>query len=195
MGKVPLNRRARTRSRNTRRKAVRSLRRTSGPSSTARRLFARRIPRGVSVGRPRLVQYNKLVQPKVLTMLTYVDTKLVAPGSGVAVHQFRLNSLFDPDYTGLGHQPAFRDQWNALYTKYRVVKTTWHITFRPHRNAVVGTYVGGSDTYPYTDETHVNMNQLPAILFTEVSDDTAHKFTEAGDLNFIRETGKQMRLV
>ncbi len=196
MVKQPSRRRNRTQSRNTRRKAVRSMRRAGVPSSAARQLFSRRkIPRGMSVGRPRMVSYNKLVQPKVRTMLSYVDTKLVAPGSAVAVHQFRINSLFDPDYTGLGHQPAFRDQWNALYTKYRVIKTTWHVTFRPHRNAVIGTYVGVTDTYPYVDESHANQNQLPSILFTEVSEDTAHKFTEAGDLNFIRETGKQMRNV
>lgn len=35
--------------------------------------------------------------------------------------QFRLNSLFDPDFTGGGAQPTTFDQWMALYDRYRVV--------------------------------------------------------------------------
>lgn len=46
------------------------------------------------------------------------------------VHQiFRANSLFDPDFTGIGHQPMGFDQWSALYSRYRVnaakIEVTW----------------------------------------------------------------------
>lgn len=34
--------------------------------------------------------------------------------------QFRINSLFDPDFTGTGQQPHTFDQWMALYDRYRV---------------------------------------------------------------------------
>jgi len=40
-----------------------------------------------------------------------------------------LNSLFDPDRTGVGHQPYGYDQLSALYNRYRVLKTSWKITF------------------------------------------------------------------
>jgi len=33
---------------------------------------------------------------------------------------FRGNSLFDPDYTGAGHQPRGFDQWAQLYKRYTV---------------------------------------------------------------------------
>lgn len=42
--------------------------------------------------------------------------------------QFRLNSLFDPDYTGSGNQPTTFDQWMALYDRYRVIATTVDLT-------------------------------------------------------------------
>lgn len=32
-----------------------------------------------------------------------------------------MNSLFDPDVTGTGHQPLAFDQWSALYRKYTVL--------------------------------------------------------------------------
>jgi hypothetical protein len=35
--------------------------------------------------------------------------------------QFRLNSLYDPDFTGGGSQPTTFDQWMALYDRYRVI--------------------------------------------------------------------------
>jgi hypothetical protein len=35
-------------------------------------------------------------------------------------NKFRLNSIFDPDLSGVGHQPQGRDQWNLLYNRYRV---------------------------------------------------------------------------
>lgn len=42
-------------------------------------------------------------------------------------YKFNLNSLYDPDYTGVGHQPYGRDQLAALYNRYRVIKTSWVI--------------------------------------------------------------------
>jgi len=33
---------------------------------------------------------------------------------------FRANSIFDPDYSGVGHQPLGHDQWNLFYNHYIV---------------------------------------------------------------------------
>jgi hypothetical protein len=40
-----------------------------------------------------------------------------------------LNSLFDPNRTGTGHQPYGFDQLAALYNRYRVLSTRWRVTF------------------------------------------------------------------
>jgi len=34
--------------------------------------------------------------------------------------QFRLNGLFDPDFSLGGHQPMGFDEWSAFYGRYRV---------------------------------------------------------------------------
>lgn len=39
-------------------------------------------------------------------------------------HVFNLNSIYDPDRTGVGHQPQGRDQWSTLYNRYRVDSTS-----------------------------------------------------------------------
>lgn len=61
--------------------------------------------------------------PSVLVPHTYVDSyKLSTTGSPAiaATQQFRMNSLYDPDYTNTGHQPYYFDQTAAMYSQYHV---------------------------------------------------------------------------
>lgn len=57
------------------------------------------------------------------------DRNLSIPASTVTAtgHSYRINSLYDPDLTGVGHQPFGRDQIAQFYNKYRVfgVKYKW----------------------------------------------------------------------
>lgn len=43
-------------------------------------------------------------------------------------YQFNLNSIFDPDRTGIGGQPLARDTFALLYTRYRVDRCDYEIT-------------------------------------------------------------------
>lgn len=57
-----------------------------------------------------------------ISKLKYVDRITINPGIGsFAEHIFRANSCFDPDYTGVGHQPKTFDQFMALYQHYTVI--------------------------------------------------------------------------
>lgn len=65
---------------------------------------------------------NALAYPafKVLKM-NYWDSIVVSQTTGTGmVQQFRLNSLYDPDYTYTGHQPYYYDQMTPQYATYRV---------------------------------------------------------------------------
>jgi hypothetical protein len=79
------------------------------------------IPRAfVGLGRPSSVRVH----------LPYVQRFSLNPTLGATVTQvFRLNSLFDPDYTGTGHQPRFFDQWCSFYTNYVVCGCHYEVTF------------------------------------------------------------------
>lgn len=123
-----------------------------------------------------------------MTKLTYCDTVAVAPSTGAARHSFRLNSIYDPDFTGVGHQPAFHDRWAQLYQQYRVVSASYVVTFMPHRTDHNATYTGAVDTYPYTDSSAIDQRRLPGILFTEIADQSSAIQTQPGDLNVLRET-------
>lgn len=68
-----------------------------------------------------------------LVKLVYVDTKQFDVGINAAIgHVFRLNSCFDPDLTGTGHQPYAFDQWSTFYNRYTVIGAKITCTFWPN---------------------------------------------------------------
>lgn len=63
--------------------------------------------------------------------MTYSQTFSLTSGNGLLGTQqaFRMNSPYDPDYTGVGHQSYGYDQMSPLYNKYRVDKCKFEIIF------------------------------------------------------------------
>lgn len=72
---------------------------------------------------------NRALAPipqRYITQLKYVstfNTSAISP-----TWNWNLNSLFDPDRAGVGHQPYGYDQLAALYNRYRVISTSYVIT-------------------------------------------------------------------
>lgn len=58
--------------------------------------------------------------------MRYADTvTITSPLAGIpGTYLFRANSIYDPDYTGAGHQPYGHDTYATIYNHYRVVKST-----------------------------------------------------------------------
>lgn len=101
--------RTKTRKRKTRKKSFKRLR----PSAT--RMSILRV-KGVSV-----------IPDKLFCKLKYSQFFSLT-SAGVNRQVFRGNSLFDPDLTGIGHQPRGFDEWSALYTRYKVHASSIKIT-------------------------------------------------------------------
>jgi hypothetical protein len=85
------------------------------------------------VGVPRdpgytMTSFQNPIGMRLTTRVTYSE---VIPYATVAFvdYQFRLNSLFDPNYTGTGHQPKGFDQLAAFYQRYRVYRVHWKISW------------------------------------------------------------------
>ena len=62
----------------------------------------------------------KMFPQKQLVELTYCDA-VVVPDISSGVYQFALNSVYDPDQSGVGHQPRGHDQWSTMYKRYCVI--------------------------------------------------------------------------
>ncbi len=59
--------------------------------------------------------------PCLPVRLRYTDYRVLTGVLNEAQYVYRLNSLFDPDQTGVGGQPEGFDQLKTLYGRYRVV--------------------------------------------------------------------------
>jgi hypothetical protein len=83
--------------------------------------------------------------------MVYADHLNLTGASGLLTnHQFRLNSVFDPDYTASGHQPMSFDQWGAFYNHYVVLGCTWELSAISSGGSgtLFGAYVSDDVTVP-----------------------------------------------
>ncbi len=93
------------------------------------------------------------VTPDRMTVkMKYVETiDLNTTATGIASNLFRLNSIYDPNYTGSGHQPTGHDQWAYFYQYYRVlrcrVRALAEATTQPHSLAMGPTTSSATSTY------------------------------------------------
>jgi len=74
---------------------------------------------------------NRAVNPipeRYICKMKYSDTFQITAAGG-SLYRFNLNSIYDPNRTGTGHQPYGRDQLATLYNRYRVFKCAYAITF------------------------------------------------------------------
>lgn len=86
--------------------------------------------------------------------LKYVETFALDPAASSvgASYIFRAADIFDPNYTGTGHQPLAHDTWAVIYQSYDVIKSTCKFTYtnRAPSGGVEGQYVMWAKTHPST---------------------------------------------
>lgn len=109
--------------------------------STSRYTFTRSqrrayMPRRFGSAVPNAL-YKTSMPRQMKVCMKYVDHYQVTTGAAQASGRvMRLNSIFDPDLTGTGHQPQSHDNWNTLYQTYRVDKAS--VTLKVPEVAVGG---------------------------------------------------------
>jgi len=93
--------------------------------SRGRNVSRKRKPSGSSV-----VKFNCYGFPtKLQVKHRYADNiNFAAAAAGTATYSFRANGMYDPDYSGTGHQPLYFDQLAAVYDHFTVLKSWIKIT-------------------------------------------------------------------
>ncbi|QBX89277.1 capsid protein [Apis mellifera virus-8] len=66
---------------------------------------------------------------KVMVRHKYVETFTLTATGIPSGYTFRANSMFDPNFTGTGHQPLYFDQYANLYNHYTVIGSKITFTF------------------------------------------------------------------
>lgn len=93
-----------------------------------------------------------------MVKLRYVDAFTLDPSvATISYYSFRANSCFDPNLTGIGHQPMNYDLWTQLYNHYTVVGAKITCTFNTPLTAQSGGLIYGcilaDDSTSTTDPT------------------------------------------
>jgi len=88
---------------------------------------------------------------RATALLRYNETIEIAPTTGVSGHYlFRANSIFDPNFTGTGHQPYGHDTYQAIYNHYKVNYATIVIVPVENDDGMIGCTI--------TDDSTVNVS-------------------------------------
>lgn len=109
---------------------------TPRKSPKAKRTRYAPIPRPI-VRKAAIVRNGPQAFPnRVSNMHRYVDRVTVALAFGAGSFRFSANGMFDPNITGVGHQPLYFDQISALYNFYYVMKSNIKVSlFGPHQES------------------------------------------------------------
>lgn len=75
--------------------------------------------------------FPDLFPEKKAVTLVYCQQGVLSPASSGlgAVQVFRANSLYDPDLSGVGHQPRYRDIMASVYERYAVESSSIEVCF------------------------------------------------------------------
>lgn len=102
--------------------------------------------RGGLLFSPGMPTWNSSPFPKTLyTWMTYEQIGGISNGGAGTFgtdQTFRLNSIFDPDLTGVGHQPYGYDQLSGIYGHYKVLRCRVNIWAQNPTDKTQGAYVG-----------------------------------------------------
>lgn len=64
-----------------------------------------------------------------MVRMRYSETISLAPNAGITAYNlFKCGSIFDPNQSGVGHQPYGHDTYATIYNHYRVMRSTITMT-------------------------------------------------------------------
>lgn len=126
--------------------------RRAGPYRSTRSMVSLRSAARGLIAPQRTIRFSPFPNTKIVRH-KYCDVITLPAGAAAgfpSYYQFRANSMFDPDYTGTGHQPMFRDEMAAQYKSYTVLKSYIRITFPPELDTpqTIQLWVDDDDSVP-----------------------------------------------
>lgn len=127
----------------------------------------------IVTGNMQLINATKIggkapIPRRYMCKLRYTDVYALT-GSGVRISMdqvFRLNSCYDIDYTGGGHQPRFFDEMSVLYLNHRVIGAKIKLSVIPtdstlaNQNIWIGLLANNSNT-SLTGQSYADIAERP----------------------------------
>jgi len=99
------------------------------------------------------------IPDRLKTKLVYAAGGQVTTGSAFSDKIWNINSVFDPDQSGVGHQPRYFDQLSLLYNRYRVLSATFDLSVRQRSTHGINVFL-----IPTNATTGLTAGGIPAEL-------------------------------
>jgi len=139
------------------------------PRNKSRSQGRRRRRRKKSRGKARVPRL-KLGFPTVNTVkLRYCEAlNINATPANLNYHLYRMNNVYDPDQTGMGHQPRCFDLWASVYDRYSVLGAKITVSVLGPTTSTVGQKIGiimtgNSTTMAYPNNDLAALQEMPSL--------------------------------
>lgn len=148
------------------------------PAKKTAKKLTKRAPRSRITARsdtnPR--QAVNFLPPNRQIILRYNDfNKMTSSAGSAATVQFRMNSLYDPDYTYIAHQPYLFDQISPLYNYYCVIKFTVILRYTALSNPMRVVLEPRFNNSSVTADLQAVMERNNSLNFIAVPGETGYK--------------------
>jgi len=113
----------------------------------------------------------------ITTQLRYFEEfNLTSTTGGISSYLWRANSIYDPNYSGTGHQPLYRDEFALIYDHYTVIASKIIVRWM---NASTSPFIVSlgldDDTTPTTNAyTKAEMNHSTIDSLTPLTGSKSH---------------------
>jgi len=109
----------------------------------SRRRLARRGRGGRTVVNRNTVNFGLQFPKKIIMTHKYTEIASLTSSSSLGRYSWKVNSLYDPNSTGVGHKPLYTDVMSSLYNNYCVIGSKCVARFFPSGSLSTTTMIGG----------------------------------------------------
>lgn len=109
-----------------------------------------------------ITQRNSILPTKFRMLLPYGTQRNLSTTGGIGTHVFSVNGMYDPDISGIGHQPRGFDEVMPMYDKYNIIGFQAQMIFENQTSNdghIVGAYISESaGSFTMVDDIIENSN-------------------------------------
>lgn len=122
---------------------------------------------------PRSIPLSGFPATQTVRLKYCTEIALNPPSGATQTHNFSANGMFDPDVTGIGHQPKGFDNWTGVYRHYTVIASKIKVTpvSTDGTAGLTGFYFGVGTTTGTID-----YNGMSPTTIMESANATSYKF-------------------
>lgn len=159
-------------------------------SRSGRPAKRRRTPYKAMVPRP-LPTSSGVPQSMTVKMRYCQNVILTGNAGAIGENLFSTNSIYDPDVSGVGHQPYGHDEWSTFMTYYTVRRSWISVDFNSTAEVPAVAFILRTDSTAAGGSSASRYTEAPGCVYSSMAGDQGgpSKLTLKNNYNMARDTG------